>query len=81
MANIALPTEIDFMRWASQVRVDLSMYSIPIAESPEKWREWAIRLIQGNSIDNVPLPTELSYPNPEDWRRWAIYFVRIIQQQ
>lgn len=82
MPNIALPTQLDFLRWASQLRLDLSDFYVPIVNSQEEWRQWASQLIlQNPSFKNMPLPTENSYPSSNDWRRWAAAFTQIIQQQ
>ena len=82
MAIITLPTQIDFIRWSSQLRLDLADYSIPIARSQEDWRSWAAQLLQQNpNFINVPLPTINSYPTSDDWRKWAIAFTQVIFQQ
>lgn len=70
-----MPHNLDFMRWAHQVRLDLPNMNIPIPISEKEWKLWARQIINSNVIKNAPLPTDLSYSNPEDWRKWAIFFV------
>jgi hypothetical protein len=81
MPNLTLPINLDFERWANQIRIDLSKFSIPIHQEEENWRDWANQIIISNSIKNVPLPTEEGYPNQEDWREWAIRFYQVMQSQ
>lgn len=76
MANVVLPLGINFKMWAAQIRQDLPNLSLPIADDLSEWRDWASQVINDNpSLDGIPLPTDLAYPNDEDWRIWASYFV------
>ena len=79
MPVITQPTNLDFVTWASRIRLDAPTYSIPIASDPSRWREWANQLINANSIPNVPLPHQLSYPNDENWKEWAMRFYQAMQ--
>lgn len=82
MPITALPTQLDFMRWASQLRLDLIDYSIPIPRSQDEWRSWATQILQQNpDLINIPLPTINSYPSRDDWRKWAVFFNQVINQQ
>ncbi len=78
MPVITLPTNLDFERWADQLRIDLSLMSIPIHTGIDNWRDWANQI--ANSNDTViPIATEIGYPNNEDWRNWAVRFYEIMQ--
>ena len=82
MPIIALPTQLDFMRWTSQLRLDLINYTVPIPQSQNEWRFWAAQFLQQNpTLQNIPTPTINSYPNPDDWRKWAIAMTAVITQQ
>ena len=80
MPNITLPINLDFERWANQLRVDLPNMNIPISRGEDNWREWANQIINANPTSNIPIPTETGYPQNKDWRQWAIYFYQVMQQ-
>ena len=73
--QIVLPINIDFMEWASQIRIVLPAVTMPIPTSVDEWRDWASQVVSSNNLTNTPLPTELAYPNNEDWKKWAAYFI------
>lgn len=73
--TIVLPKNIDFVEWASQIRIDLPNFSFPIPDKVEKWRDWASQVVNNNNIFSIPLPSKISYPKNEDWQKWAAYFV------
>jgi len=75
MAFPVLPIKIDFMEWASQIRNDLSNLDIPNPESEAEWKKWAQQIINLNSLNNMPFPTNISYNDDEGWRQWACFFV------
>ena len=75
MTNIVLPINIEFNEWASQIRIDLPNIDFPIPFPIEKWRSWASQVVNSNNLSNVPLPTDIGYPNNDDWRKWAAYFI------
>lgn len=71
-----LPINIEFNDWACQIRIDLPNVDIPIPPDDVKnWRGWASQLVYSNGLQNVPLPTEIAYPDIEDWRTWGSYFI------
>lgn len=71
-----LPLNIEFKEWVSQIRIDFPDVSIPIPpDSVENWKGWASQVVNSNGLNNVPLPTENSYPEIEDWRNWGAYFI------
>lgn len=75
MTTVVLPLNITFREWASQIRIDLPNVTFPIPPTVEYWRGWASAVVNGNMLQNVPIPTEIGYPNNEDWKKWAAYFV------
>jgi len=75
MIPIVLPLNITFTEWASQIRIDLPQIDFPIPPSVDSWQNWASQVVNSNRIQNVPLPTNIGYPNNEDWKKWAAYFV------
>lgn len=75
MTNIILPLNIEFKEWSSQIRVVLSDINFPLPPEIDQWRGWAYQVINSNNLKNVPLPTDIGYPNNEDWRKWAAYFI------
>lgn len=80
MANIPLPLFLNFKEWTKYLRLNATNINVPIAEHKD-WREWANYVIQTNpNLQNIPLPTTLSYPTDEHWREWANYFYNIVQQ-
>ncbi len=78
MTNIVLPLNIEFKEWASQIRIDLPNISFPNPFPIEEWRSWASQVVNSNNLSNVPLPTDIGYPNNEDWNKWAAYFINSI---
>jgi hypothetical protein len=78
MANIVLPLNISFKEWASQIRIDLPQITFPVPDKVEYWRDWASQVVYSNYLNNVPLPTEISYPNTEDWKKWGAFFVNYL---
>lgn len=78
MHSLLLPIDITFKDWASQLRIDLPSVTIPTPPDVSNWKNWASQVIQSNSLQNVPLPTEIAYPLVEDWRKWAVYFINSI---
>lgn len=74
-SSIVLPLNIEFDEWASQIRIDLPNVVFPVASPIEEWREWASQVVYSNNLPNVPLPTDICYPNNEDWRKWGAYFI------
>lgn len=75
MSNIILPIGISFKTWSDQLRQDLPNLSLPIADNASEWRYWASQVVNDNALSNVPIPTDLAYPNVDDWKIWASYFV------
>jgi hypothetical protein len=73
--NITLPLNISFKEWACQIRIDLPQITFPVPDNVENWRDWASQVVNSNFLNNVPLPTETSYPNIEDWKKWGAFFV------
>ena len=73
--TIVLPLNIEFKEWASQIRIDLPDITFPTSPLLEQWRPWASQVVNSNNLRNVPLPTDIGYPNNEDWRKWAAYFI------
>lgn len=73
-----VPKNISFKKWASQIRIDYPGIFFPNAVDVKNWRSWASQVINANQLQNVPLPTELAYPNTEDWRKWASFFISIV---
>lgn len=74
-SNVVLPLNIEFSEWASQIRVDLTTIDFPLPFPVEHWRNWASQVVNSNNLSNVPLPTDICYPNNEDWRKWGAYFI------
>lgn len=70
---ITIPYHISFVDWASTVQVDLPTIDVPVANSADDWKEWALFLIEENDLIQVPIPN-----NFKDWRDWADYFVNVI---
>lgn len=79
MPVITLPTNMEFDRWADQLRIDLPLMSIPIHDGVDNWQDWAIQVIYNNDNIVIPLPTDISYPNKEDWRKWGIRLYQVMQ--
>jgi hypothetical protein len=76
MSIPVLPVNIDFNKWASQIRTDFPDVDIPIPpKSPENWKSWASQVVNSNGLTNVPLPTITAYPHVEDWRKWGAWFI------
>lgn len=73
--TLLLPLNIEFKEWASQIRVDLPNIDFPLPFPLEEWRDWASQVVNSNNLSNVPLPTDICYPNNEDWRKWGAYFI------
>ena len=73
--TLVLPLNIEFKEWASQIRIDLPNINFPVAPLINQWRSWASQVVNSNNLVNVPLPTDIGYPNNEDWRKWAAYFI------
>lgn len=74
-----LPVNIGFKDWVSQIRIDFPKVDIPLApDDVKEWRGWASQVTYSNGLNNVPLPTEIFYPNDEDWRSWGAYFINSI---
>jgi hypothetical protein len=74
-----LPINIEFKDWACQIRVNFPGINIPLPPDDIKdWRSWASQAIYSNGLFDVPVPTELAYPNTEDWRAWASYFINTL---
>lgn len=76
--TVVLPIQITFHEWASQIRVSLPTLTFPLPSPVESWRDWACQVVRSNALDNVPLPTQLAYPQASDWSRWAAYFVNSV---
>jgi hypothetical protein len=75
MTSIVLPMNIEFKEWASQIRIGLPDINFPLPFPIEQWRQWASQVVNFNNLHNIPLPTDISYPNDEDWRKWAAFFI------
>ncbi len=78
MTNIVMPLNIEFKEWASQIRIDLPNINFPIPFPIEHWRSWACQVVNSNNLQNVPLPTDICYPNNEDWLKWGAYFINSV---
>lgn len=79
--NIILPLNIEFKEWATQIRIDIPNVMFPLPSPIEQWREWAAQVVNSNNLKNVPLPTDICYPNNEDWRKWGAYFINSVYNQ
>lgn len=73
--TVALPINIDFKDWASQIRIDLPNIAFPNPPDIKFWRGWADQVINSSGLSNLPLPTRSVYPKDEDWKIWAAYFI------
>ena len=78
MTIIVIPLNIEFKEWASQIRIDLPNIDFPIPSKVENWRSWASQVVNSNNLQNIPLPTDIGYPNNEDWRKWGAYFINSV---
>lgn len=78
MTNVVLPLNIEFKEWSSQIRIDLPDINFPLPPPIEHWRAWASQVVYSNKLFNVPLPTDIGYPNNDDWNKWAAYFINNI---
>ena len=78
MTIIVIPLNIEFKEWASQIRIDLPNIDFPIPPKIEDWRSWASQVVNSNNLQNIPLPTDIGYPNNEDWRKWGAYFINSV---
>jgi hypothetical protein len=76
--NPILPIAIDYMEWASQIRIDIPLLTFPIPEKVSDWRGWACQVVADNSLSTVPTPTSTSFPGDDGWKKWAAYFVETI---
>jgi len=47
--------------------VDLPDLNVPLAMSETEWREWAKRLRDLNSLDDIPIASQ----EYKTWREWA----------
>lgn len=74
-----IPLNIDFLDWASQIRISFPTIDIPTPpDSVLDWIGWASQIVYNNNLSNVPTPNETAYPLPEDWRNWAAYFINSV---
>lgn len=72
----------NFLDWANNLSNAFSDYTIPLANDPENWQDWAISLLYSNpSFSTFPIPSKSLYPNPEDWKKWAELFTNNIYTQ
>lgn len=78
MPTLISPLNISFNEWASQIRISLPDVVFPLPPDVKNWRNWAAQVVNSNALQNVPLPTEIGYPNDEDWNKWAAYFINNI---
>ena len=78
MSDFLYPIKIDFVEWASQIRILAPNYSFPNPEKEEDWRDWAAQVINSNSLSQIPIPTKQIYPKTEDWRKWAAFLLGTI---
>jgi hypothetical protein len=79
MSSGVIPLNIDFIEWASQIRIDFPTIDIPVPpEDVNSWWDWASQVVNNNGLTIVPLPTSVTYPEIEDWRNWGAYFINSI---
>jgi hypothetical protein len=72
----------DFLAWANNLQDSFLNYTVPLAASPENWREWATNfLLNNSSLNNFPIPSDDLYPNIDDWKKWAEFFCNNIYTQ
>lgn len=75
MSFPTIPVFIEFEDWANQIRIDLNNMDIPNSVPVSQWRDWAQQVVNFNSLQNIPYPTKLGYPEDSDWKKWACFFV------
>lgn len=81
MTSFVLPLNIYFEEWASQIRIDVPNITFPLPSEVKFWRDWACQVVNTNKLQNVPLPTNITYPKDEDWKKWAAFFINNLYTQ
>lgn len=70
------PIGLDFMRWASVVTEELSVYNVSIPASEDSWKSWALQVYNVNDLVEQGVPEPQGFDN---WRAWAARVAEIAQ--
>lgn len=62
------PRGMSLERWAAFLVQDYGADFLPILKDPDKWQEWAMRVVEAPSFAAVSIPQPTQFP---DWRPWA----------
>ena len=68
------PRGMDVIRWSAFLVQDYGEDALPVLMDPDRWREWAMRVIEAPSFAAPGAPDPRQFP---DWRPWAERLVAI----
>ncbi len=68
------PRGMDLTRWAAFLVQDYGSDALPILLDPDRWQEWAMRVIEAPSFASQAAPDPRGFPS---WGPWAERLVAV----